>query len=343
MRLPVLLLPCALLALLPGCIRSSDQKNSKMSNFELKMTVQGREGEAPLELNFSAQPSGGSGTLSYRWDFDDGETSREQNPKHTFYKPGQYGVKVTVTDSLGRSLTGQTRLEVKGNPAAQSARIVVLQRPDGSATLTSTGSKIYGKLERSTWKLLGQEYPQDVLKISPMTAGTYEAGLTLSSGGKNYPSSVIFKVDRFGGNRSFEEEVLRLTNDARARGFRCGKLGYGGPKLAPLGRNILLDLTATVHATAMAANNFFAHRSSVDGSEVDARADALGYRFQSVGENIAAGQRSPLEVVDGWLRSEGHCRNIMGDFTEIGLAYVVSPRADNKTQWVQVFGKPLGG
>jgi len=312
-----------------------------MSNFQLKMTVQGLDTSAPLELNFSAQTSGGRAPLSYRWDFGDGGTSLEQSPRHTFYQPGRYPVRVTVTDGSGLRLDGTTTLEVKGNSAAPGARIVLLQRPDGSATLTSTGSKIYGPLERSVWRVGGKDYPQESLKIAPMTAGTYEVSLLLSSGGKNYSSSVKFKVEQLETRPSFEDEVWRLTNDARARGWRCGIGSYGGPRLAPLRRNPTLDAAALAQATGMAANDYFAHRSSVDGSEVDARAQALGYRFLSVGENIAAGQRSPGEVVDGWLRSVGHCHNIMGDFTEIGLAYVVSPRASNKTQWVQVFGKPM--
>jgi len=315
--------------------------SNAMSNFQLKMTVQGVDTLAPLELNFSAQTSGGRAPLTYLWDFGDGEISREQSPHHTFYKPGRYGVSVTVTDSAGLRLSGNTALEVKGNGVAPGAKIVLLQRPDGSATLTSSGSKIYGPLEKSVWRVGGKEYSQESLKIAPMVSGTYEVSLLLSSGGKNYSSSVKFKVEHFETRPSFEDEVWRLTNDARARGWRCTAGGYGGPRLAPLRRNPVLDAAAMAQATSMAANDYFAHRSTVDGSEVGARAEALGYRFQSVGENIAAGQRSPEEVVDGWLKSVGHCHNIMGDFTEIGLAYVVSPRAGNKTQWVQVFGKPL--
>ncbi|PJI51521.1 hypothetical protein CTI14_58765, partial [Methylobacterium radiotolerans] len=41
-----------------------------------------------------------------------------------------------------------------------------------------------------------------------------------------------------------------------------------------------------------------------------------------VAENIAAGQETPQEVVTGWLRSPGHCKNIMGDFTRIGLSFM---------------------
>jgi uncharacterized protein YkwD len=41
-----------------------------------------------------------------------------------------------------------------------------------------------------------------------------------------------------------------------------------------------------------------------------------------VAENVASGQMSAREVVDGWLNSPGHRRNIEGNFklTGIGLA-----------------------
>lgn len=41
-----------------------------------------------------------------------------------------------------------------------------------------------------------------------------------------------------------------------------------------------------------------------------------------MGENIASGQSSPREVVNGWLDSDGHCANIMqANFDELGVGY----------------------
>ncbi|MFA5772563.1 MAG: PKD domain-containing protein [Thermoplasmata archaeon] len=39
--------------------------------------------------------------ISYRWDFDDGTTSTEINPKHTYKKVGTYKISLTVTDDSG--------------------------------------------------------------------------------------------------------------------------------------------------------------------------------------------------------------------------------------------------
>ena len=57
-----------------------------------------------------------------------------------------------------------------------------------------------------------------------------------------------------------------------------------------------------------------------------------GYKSFMVGENIAFGQGSISEVMNGWFKSEGHCMNLMNpDFKEVGVA-------EYNTYWVQDFG-----
>ena len=65
---------------------------------------------------------------------------------------------------------------------------------------------------------------------------------------------------------------------------------------------------------------------------LDAGYGFKGYRTYAIGENIAQGQTSIAEVMNGWLHSEGHCRNLMNPaFREVGVAEI-----DN--YWVQDFG-----
>jgi uncharacterized protein YkwD len=47
-------------------------------------------------------------------------------------------------------------------------------------------------------------------------------------------------------------------------------------------------------------------------------ASQVGY-ISATGENVAFGQMGAREVVDGWLHSPGHRRNIEGDFTLTGI------------------------
>jgi len=61
------------------------------------------QGQAPLTVAFSSNGSRDrqEGPLAYVWDFDDGETSTEPNPRHTFTEPGFYEVSLTVKGPSG--------------------------------------------------------------------------------------------------------------------------------------------------------------------------------------------------------------------------------------------------
>ena len=86
----------------------------------------------------------------------------------------------------------------------------------------------------------------------------------------------------------------------------------------------------------MATKNYFSH-TSLDGRTVAQRITATGYAWRAIGENIAAGQTTPEQVVAGWLQSEGHCRNIMNPaYQELGVGYAQD--GSYGTTWVQDFG-----
>ena len=56
-------------------------------------------------VQFTDISSGGSSPYTYAWDFGDGITSEEQNPKHVYRYPGRYSVRLTITDSQGNTDT----------------------------------------------------------------------------------------------------------------------------------------------------------------------------------------------------------------------------------------------
>jgi len=70
-----------------------------------------RSGEAPLTVQFVGLGADTDGTISsYHWDFDDGTTSNEQNPTHTFASEGTYNITLTVTDNEGEIGTDSVRI-----------------------------------------------------------------------------------------------------------------------------------------------------------------------------------------------------------------------------------------
>jgi uncharacterized protein YkwD len=140
----------------------------------------------------------------------------------------------------------------------------------------------------------------------------------------------------------WEEEVLRLTNEARAAGHNCDSEGNFGPT-TPLTMNQELRCSARLHSKDMADRDYFAHDSAPpDGRDPFERMADAGYSGGTMGENIASGYQSPAQVVQGWLDSDGHCSNIMNpDFDEIGIGYYYIAGAsqwDASRLWTQNFG-----
>lgn len=134
----------------------------------------------------------------------------------------------------------------------------------------------------------------------------------------------------------FENQVLLLVNQRRAAGASCGSSVFGA---APaLSSHDQLRQAARCHSLDMATLNYFSH-TGLDGSNPGARIAATGYVAGTWGENIAAGQRTAQQVVDGWVASEGHCRNLMNkNFAELGVGYAFDADASYDHYWTQNFG-----
>ena len=132
--------------------------------------------------------------------------------------------------------------------------------------------------------------------------------------------------------------VLELVNEARMQQRRCGRKRMAATHALTL--SPLLTKAAAAQAADMAAKNYMGHRGS-DGSEVGVRVTRAGYRWRSVGENVAAGQPDAETVVKAWLDSPGHCENLMGpQFREMGVAFAAAPQSDLRMLWAQVFAAP---
>ena len=123
-----------------------------------------------------------------------------------------------------------------------------------------------------------------------------------------------------------QREMLALINANRRRGG-CG----------PLTTDRRLVNAANGHAYEMARYSYFGHESR-DGEGSGDRMTDAGYDWSRYGENIARGQTSVYQVVDGWMHSPVHRENIMDcrlDQMGIGLAF-----AGRRPYWVQDFATP---
>jgi uncharacterized protein YkwD len=134
----------------------------------------------------------------------------------------------------------------------------------------------------------------------------------------------------------WEDQVLQLTNARRAAGAVCGNQSFA--PAAPLAPNPALTAAARGHSRDMAERGFFEH-TNPDGRTPADRAVAAGFQSRYVGENIAAGQRGPTEVVQAWMDSPGHCQNIMDPhYRVLGVGYFFSPQSSHGHYWTQDFG-----
>jgi uncharacterized protein YkwD len=154
------------------------------------------------------------------------------------------------------------------------------------------------------------------------------AGTSLSacaSFGTNVPSGITKP------SQLTQASILSAINEARRIN--------GGHK--PLTYNVALEAAARSQANLMASKDQLAHNLGVTLRE---RVTAAGYEG-AVGENIAGGQQSLQQAIEGWLNSPGHRATLLSDkFTEFGLAEAHSS-ADRKsrygTYWCFIAGGPF--
>lgn len=99
-----------------------------------------------------------------------------------------------------------------------------------------------------------------------------------------------------------------------------------------------LCAAAQRQAEDMAAQNKMDHQGS-DGSNLPDRVKDAGYSYKRCGENIAWGQKSVEQVVEVWMKSPPHKKNILGEFTQMGAARAFSK--DGTPYWCVVFATPL--
>lgn len=118
---------------------------------------------------------------------------------------------------------------------------------------------------------------------------------------------------------SFQNQVVTIVNQERAKNG-----------LKPLTVNATLTKVAQTKAQDMYQNKYFSHTSPTYGSPFDMMKQ-FGVSYRSAGENIAMGQKTPQEVMNGWMNSPGHRANILNSsYTQIGVGYV-------NGYWVQEF------
>lgn len=127
-------------------------------------------------------------------------------------------------------------------------------------------------------------------------------------------------------------KILSLVNENRAAGATCGSNKKAA--VSSLQWSDELAKAALDHSNDMQQNDYFDHTSQ-DGRKFSERAKNAGYTGSPVGENIANGYRSEESVMQGWMESAGHCKNIMSsNATHLGVA-----KSTDGYYWTMVLGR----
>ena len=119
-------------------------------------------------------------------------------------------------------------------------------------------------------------------------------------------------------------EVIQLVNMERQ------KVG-----LNPLEYDEDLTYAATRRSVENAYYNNFSHTRPNGTSCLTIFKEYSRQNYRRAGENIAMRQKSPLEVVQDWMESPGHKKNILGNYTKIGVG--VAMDENGQLYWTQLF------
>lgn len=120
----------------------------------------------------------------------------------------------------------------------------------------------------------------------------------------------------------FAVEVVRLINKERE------KAG-----LSPLTVNVQAAEAAQVRAREI--ETAFSH-TRPDGTSFVTALKEAGAVYRGAGENIAYGQRTPEQVMEVWMNSQGHRANILNpSFTSVGVGHYQNSRG--VSYWTQLF------
>lgn len=116
------------------------------------------------------------------------------------------------------------------------------------------------------------------------------------------------------------DNIYSLINEAR---WSQGSTG--------LVRNSAMDAVAADWAAALANSGALAHNPNYSNQ--------IPGGWISAGENVAQGYGGGSAMHEGWMNSPGHRANILGDFTDVGIAYL---EAGGTTWGVEVFANYPG-
>ena len=161
-------------------------------------------GPAPLtvQLDASASFDPDGDTIVYQWDLGDGAFSGGMTTTHTYTTPGQYTIRLTVTDAEGQTNITQRTLVVRSTTETPVASFTASPSSGGTpltvAFNASASSDPNGSIVSYAWSFGDGSSGTGVMPLHTYAAeGTYNALLTITDdeGLKDSVMMVIVVID----------------------------------------------------------------------------------------------------------------------------------------------------
>lgn len=238
-----------------------------------------------------------------------------------------------ASNSVSVSISGvkKARVKVRGEHIRRTVRSsTVLSLPAGTYTMrafaVTSGGTLY-KPSKRTYRVRAKTGQSVLVAVAYKAVGATK----VSTGRQRIPADPVPEGE--------VATMFALVNQARSQQQQCGSKTMS--PVAPVVYNAEIAKAAQAHAQDMANKNYFDH-DSLDGRSFVDRIRATNYPGDPGGENIASGFPTAKETLAGWLKSPGHCVNLMDpEFDTMGLGLAVQQDARYSTPvtyWVQDFG-----
>ena len=186
-----------------------------------------------------------------------------------------------------------------------------------------------------------------ILFAALITSGLHASTKDTDPSGRTHNTPYPYDSDR-----TINQKYLEAINLMRSKPRKCGNRGYF-KATTPVKWSDKLHYASLEHAHDMATHNLTHHHGSGKSTDVTGkrkhcaskaseRGQFHGYNYSKAfayAENVGAGQKNLNEVVNAWMKSPGHCANIMNPcFREVAMAKDVNPASAYKTYWTLNLG-----
>ncbi len=144
-----------------------------------------------------------------------------------------------------------------------------------------------------------------------------------------------------------QRSVLGYATDMSASSLLSGTNSQrAANNLGALALNGVLNQAAQNKANDMVARDYWSHNTP-DGQTPWTFITAVGYSYQTAGENLAYGFATASDTITGWMNSTGHRANILNtSFSEVGFGIANSANYQGsgpQTVVVAMYALPVGG